>query len=229
MSTFTGDHGNAITEHQQEKPALSDASPSSQHSTVGPLDPSLLNEALFPPDSYTSDGVYWADLPRKERTRFIMNQNNAEAKKEAKWVWNMFKHDPMEPFRVYWNTYALVGMGLFVEGTLHRHRPRRVRFFPPADHDSLFSFSHTLSLPSPAQATSSSPSVRASYAFASSETTTNSSFPCLYSPFPPCGSSGNLSALYSAAWPTCFKTYAVCDERESTLPSTFPHLPVRRN
>jgi hypothetical protein len=114
MSAANFDHG--ITEHEKiPSPSASNTSTA----TAGPLDASLLNEALFPPDSYSGE-TYWADLPRAERTKFAMSQSNAEAKAEAKWVWEMFKRDPMEPFRVYWNRYVLAGMGLFVEGMSRR-------------------------------------------------------------------------------------------------------------
>ncbi|BGP13522.1 hypothetical protein JCM10213_005364 [Rhodosporidiobolus nylandii] len=133
----------------EEKGQLStgSASPSSGGSLShqGDLD-QLLHEALYPADSYTKEGVYWADLPKKERWAFINSQSNQEAKREFGIVWRMFKEDPASPFRAYWNKYVLVGMGLFVEGYV------------------LFSI-------------------------------------------------GNLSALYSSAWPQCFKSYAVCDEQ----------------
>jgi hypothetical protein len=96
----------------------------------------LLRDSIAPLDSYTPEGVYWADLPRRERVRreilfiyhtvsnvervlqiaWIHHQNRTERKREWKLVWEMFKADPLEPFRVYIRKYVLTGMGLFVEG-----------------------------------------------------------------------------------------------------------------
>lgn len=108
-----------ITEHEKQPfpGSLGSDSPSSGNSTTAASSTNehLLKESLFPEDSYTSDGVYWADLPRKERLAFINRQQNAEAKREFRWVLDMFKQDPMEPFRRYFRKYVMTGMGLFVE------------------------------------------------------------------------------------------------------------------
>lgn len=90
-----------------------DASTRSPASTTAHAD--LLKEALYPEDSYVGD-VYWADLPRAERIKWVNAQSNAEAKREAKVVWEMFKKDPLEPLRQYFRKYVSNGMGLFVEG-----------------------------------------------------------------------------------------------------------------
>lgn len=57
-----------------------------------------INHILFPDDAYLN-GVYWADLPRAERWRWINHQQNTETKRELAYVWNMFKEDPLEPVR----------------------------------------------------------------------------------------------------------------------------------
>ena len=75
-----------------------------------------LKDILYPSDLYTEDQRYWADLPFWERQKFVNAQSNNETKREAKLVWNMFKRDPLEPFRVYFNTYVVKGLGLFIEG-----------------------------------------------------------------------------------------------------------------
>ncbi|BGP02553.1 hypothetical protein NBRC10513v2_006203 [Rhodotorula toruloides] len=76
----------------------------------------LLREALFPSDSYTADGRYWADLPSGEKWSFASGQFSRETRRDFSYVWNMFKKDPVQPFRAYFNKYVLTGMGLFVEG-----------------------------------------------------------------------------------------------------------------
>ncbi|BGP42538.1 hypothetical protein JCM10449v2_006550 [Rhodotorula kratochvilovae] len=106
----------SITEHEKQPHA---ASPDSGFSTAATSNASLehlLKESLFPDDSYTADGTYWADLPRKERLAFINKQQNAESKREFRWVMELFKQDPVEPFRRYFRKYVMTGMGLFVEG-----------------------------------------------------------------------------------------------------------------
>ncbi|RXK37001.1 Pi-transporter A-1 [Tremella mesenterica] len=98
---------------------------------------------LAPEDSFEK-GVYWADLPFAQRHKWVNTQSNAEAKREVKHVWSMFKEDPLSPIRAYSRRYVIGGFGLFTEGY------------------TLFSI-------------------------------------------------GNLTALYSAVWPTCWKTYKVCN------------------
>lgn len=74
-----------------------------------------INHIIYPDDSYLN-GVYWADLPRLQRWKWINNQQNTEARREFGQVWRMFKHDPLEPIRAYFRTYVVNGLGLFVEG-----------------------------------------------------------------------------------------------------------------
>lgn len=100
---------------------------------------------LQPEDSYTPEGVYWADLPFGKKVGFINKVNNAETKKELKTIWNMFKTDPLSPVSWYFKNCVLPGAGLGLEGYV------------------LFSI-------------------------------------------------GNVSSLYSAVWPECWKAYKVCNE-----------------
>lgn len=69
-----------------------------------------LSSILYPADSYTSDGVYWASLPFKEKMSFINKQSNAEAKRELAVIGRMFKKDPLEPLRAYGRNYCITGM-----------------------------------------------------------------------------------------------------------------------
>src|SRR5271154_1299121 len=75
----------------------------------------LLKDDLFPPDSYCGT-VYWADLPFRERVKWVNEQSNAEALRELKLLGASFKKDPLQPIRDYFSKYVIVGMGLFVEG-----------------------------------------------------------------------------------------------------------------
>ncbi|GAA5921234.1 hypothetical protein JCM1841_001646 [Sporobolomyces salmonicolor] len=120
--------------------AASSGSSTSSPTSTGNF--SLIREALYPEDSYAGE-VYWADLPRSERVRWVNQQSNSETLREIKYLWEMFKRDPVEPFRQYFKKYVANGMGLFVEGYV------------------LFSI-------------------------------------------------GNLSKLFSSAWPHCFSTHRVC-------------------
>ena len=75
----------------------------------------LLYDDLFPRDSY-KDTIYWADLPFKQRVEWVNQQSNAEARRELKLLGSLFKADPLQPISLYFSSYVLTGMGLFVEG-----------------------------------------------------------------------------------------------------------------
>ncbi|KAI0548995.1 major facilitator superfamily domain-containing protein [Xylaria curta] len=71
---------------------------------------------LQPDDSYTPEGVYWADLPWSQRFAFVNKVSSQESKKELKTVWSMFKKDPLSPFSWYFRNSVLPGAGLLLEG-----------------------------------------------------------------------------------------------------------------
>ncbi|UZJ55817.1 hypothetical protein CBS101457_005137 [Exobasidium rhododendri] len=123
-------------DHHQEKFQTSGGVPDRALAT--------LDSILYPSDIYTSNHTYWADLPAGEKTKWINNQNNAQAKQEVKQIGRMFKEDPLSPIRFYFSNYVVKGMGLFVEGYV------------------LFSV-------------------------------------------------GNLSPLFKAVWPACWKSYTECE------------------
>lgn len=75
----------------------------------------LLQDDLFPQDSYAGT-IYWADLPFRERVRWVNQKSNGEASRELKELGAAFKKDPLQPVRDYFSKYVIVGMGLFVEG-----------------------------------------------------------------------------------------------------------------
>ena len=73
------------------------------------------NKVLYPSDSYTSDGTYWADLPVFRRAGFACAQYHEIATNEFRNVWHMFVKDPLSPLAAY-SHYMINGLGMFVEG-----------------------------------------------------------------------------------------------------------------
>jgi hypothetical protein len=71
---------------------------------------------LAPDDTYTAEGVYWADLPLGKRLSFIASVDNAEARKELGAIGRMMKKDPLSPLGWYFRNAVLPGAGLGLEG-----------------------------------------------------------------------------------------------------------------
>jgi hypothetical protein len=67
---------------------------------------------LVPDDSFGDDGVYWADLPRSIKWKWIVRQNNQEAAREFAVVKDMFKKDPLSPLAAYCKRYVISGFGV---------------------------------------------------------------------------------------------------------------------
>ncbi|KAI3397272.1 hypothetical protein diail_11071 [Diaporthe ilicicola] len=76
----------------------------------------IFNYITHPDDSYTPEGVYWADLPLSKRIKFVTSVDNAEAKKELSQIGAMMKKDPLSPLSWYWHNAILPGAGLGLEG-----------------------------------------------------------------------------------------------------------------
>ncbi|KAF9767847.1 hypothetical protein IL306_014917 [Fusarium sp. DS 682] len=76
----------------------------------------IFSHVTRPDDSYTEDGVYWADLPLAQRYRFVSKVDSDAAKEEAKTAWSMFKEDPLSPFSWYFRHAVIPGAGLGLEG-----------------------------------------------------------------------------------------------------------------
>lgn len=68
-----------------------------------------IHQTICPLDSFTADGVYWADLPFKKRMQWIKQQSDSEASREAKEIWSTFREDPLEPLRQYYRHYVVNG------------------------------------------------------------------------------------------------------------------------
>lgn len=95
----------------------SGSTPNDHHSGINAAQSTVLDETLFPADSYTADTkTYWADLPFWEKTKWVNAQSNAEARRELGEIGRMFKRDPLSPVRAYFSNYVVTGLGLFVEG-----------------------------------------------------------------------------------------------------------------
>ena len=71
---------------------------------------------LKPDDSYTHEGVYWADLPIARRLAFVGSHDAAEARKELGAIGSMIKKDPLSPVGWYFRNCILPGAGLGLEG-----------------------------------------------------------------------------------------------------------------
>ncbi|KIV77146.1 hypothetical protein PV11_08969 [Exophiala sideris] len=76
----------------------------------------VFNYLLRPDDSYTENGVYWADLPIMQRIKFVNKVNNIESRRELGAFWTMFKNDPLAPIGFYMRNMVLPGAGLGLEG-----------------------------------------------------------------------------------------------------------------
>lgn len=93
--------------------------------THEPLEEMDLNEKdafdrlIRPDDSYTPDGVYWADLNIFQRIKFVSSYDAGEAKRELSSIWDMIKQDPLSPISYYFKNMVLPGAGLGLEGLVH--------------------------------------------------------------------------------------------------------------
>jgi len=71
---------------------------------------------IKPDDSYDAHGVYWADMPLSKRAKFVGEVDSAETRREFLYVWDMFRKDPLEPFRAYVRNMVIPGAGIGLEG-----------------------------------------------------------------------------------------------------------------
>jgi hypothetical protein len=55
-------------------------------------------------------------MPSRMQVKWVRQQDAEERRREWGLIWQMFKEDPLEPFRAYYRKYVLTGLGLFVEG-----------------------------------------------------------------------------------------------------------------
>ena len=76
----------------------------------------IFDYLLKPDDSYTPEGVYWADLNPLKRINFVGGNDAREAKRELSNIWAMTKKDPLSPVGYYFRNMVLPGAGLGLEG-----------------------------------------------------------------------------------------------------------------
>ena len=76
----------------------------------------IFDYLIKPDDSYTAEGVYWADLPLMKQVAFVTAYDGKEAARELGNIWQMFRRDPLEPFRYYIRNMVIPGAGLGLEG-----------------------------------------------------------------------------------------------------------------
>lgn len=76
----------------------------------------IFSHVTRPDDSYTDDGVYWADLPFLKRARFVSKVDSQAALAEAKSAAKMAKEDPLSPLSWYFRHAVIPGAGLGLEG-----------------------------------------------------------------------------------------------------------------
>lgn len=87
-----------------------------QYEEMHPTEKDAFDKLLRPDDSYTPEGVYWADLPIGKRFKFVSEVDGIEARKELAAIGSMIKADPMSPIHYYFKNMVLPGAGLLLEG-----------------------------------------------------------------------------------------------------------------
>ena len=76
----------------------------------------IFSHVTRPDDSYTPEGVYWADLPLGQRVKFVSKVDRAAAQEELSTIGSMMKKDPLSPLTWYFRHAVLPGAGLGLEG-----------------------------------------------------------------------------------------------------------------
>ncbi|KAK2593593.1 hypothetical protein QQS21_008722 [Conoideocrella luteorostrata] len=76
----------------------------------------IFSHVTRPDDSYTSDGVYWADLPWMQRVKFVSQVDREAAAQELSTIGSMMKKDPLSPLSWYFRHAVIPGAGLGLEG-----------------------------------------------------------------------------------------------------------------
>lgn len=79
----------------------------------------IFDYLIKPDDSYTPEGIYWADLPLLKRARFVGRNDAEEAGRELKEIGRMVKEDPLSPVGWYFRQAVLPGAGLGLEGYVY--------------------------------------------------------------------------------------------------------------
>jgi MFS family permease len=75
-----------------------------------------VDAALFPSDSYTPTGTYWASLPLRQRAAFNSNIDKIETRREFNATKTLFRAGWWKPLTWYFRNAVLPGAGLGLEG-----------------------------------------------------------------------------------------------------------------
>jgi hypothetical protein len=76
----------------------------------------IFHRLIKPDDSYTPNGIYWADLPIMKRASFIASTDAQEARRELGAIGSMMRKNPLSPIAWYLRNAVLPGAGLGLEG-----------------------------------------------------------------------------------------------------------------
>ncbi|PHH88038.1 hypothetical protein CDD83_8076 [Cordyceps sp. RAO-2017] len=76
----------------------------------------IFSHVTRPDDSYTPDGVYWADLPWSKRVAFVSKVDRHAAAQELQTIGSMARKDPLSPLSWYFRHAVIPGAGLGLEG-----------------------------------------------------------------------------------------------------------------
>ena len=76
----------------------------------------IFSHVTRPDDSYTPEGVYWADLPWSKRLSFVTNVDRQAAAQELQTIGQMIRKDPLSPISWYFRHAVIPGAGLGLEG-----------------------------------------------------------------------------------------------------------------
>lgn len=96
-------------------PPASDSGEDSLFGTT-PEERRIFSHVTRPDDSYTPEGVYWADLPLGQRFKFVRAVDRQAAKEELATIGAMVKKDPLSPLGWYFRHAVIPGAGLGLEG-----------------------------------------------------------------------------------------------------------------
>ncbi|PYH48540.1 MFS phosphate transporter [Aspergillus saccharolyticus JOP 1030-1] len=83
---------------------------------MSPSERDAFNRLLRPDDSYTPEGVYWADLPIGQRIKFVRSVDSKESSRQWSLFWQQFKADPLSPLMDYFKNVVIPGAGIGLEG-----------------------------------------------------------------------------------------------------------------
>lgn len=100
-------HGPPSDSDPRDDYPVADASPEERR---------IFSHVTRPDDSYTPEGVYWADLPLRQRFSFVSKVDREAAAAELKTIGAMMKKDPLSPLAWYFRHAVIPGAGLGLEG-----------------------------------------------------------------------------------------------------------------